>query len=285
MIMKTIPVHQLKSRVSSGIEIKHFTPDYMPKDDETLGAHRDDHYLFFLLEGGTAGLMIDFKELQFKEGSLYYVLPGQVHHRIDHSIATGWFIAVDTLLIPPECRDVFENKILLQLPVVLQEQPFTQCRQLLNLLYAKYSEHNDNNFNMPVIYSLLQAFLGIAAGYFNEEGQPGAVASRPAALAGQFKKLLIQHLATHKSPSAYAEMMNVSEGYLNEVLKKITGFSVSQLILTEIMLEAKRLLYYSKLNVKQISHTLGYQDHTYFSRIFKKAENITPLGFRSKYLK
>ena len=127
--------------------------------------------------------------------------------------------------------------------------------------------------------------MSITAGCFNEEGEKGVVTLRPVLLKREFKKLLTRHLKDHKSPSVYANFLNVSEGYLNEILKKATGFSVSQLILTEVMLEAKRLLYYSKLNVKQIAHTLGYQDHTYFSRVFKKSENMTPLEFREQYLK
>jgi AraC-like DNA-binding protein len=50
-------------------------------------------------------------------------------------------------------------------------------------------------------------------------------------------------------------------------------------------MEAKRLLYYSDMNVKQIAHTLGYDDHAYFSRQFRKVTGITPLGFRVQYRK
>lgn len=104
-------------------------------------------------------------------------------------------------------------------------------------------------------------------------------------LSQQFKKLLARHVQTQKSPSAYAAMLNVSETYLNEALKKTTGLSVSYWILNEVMLEAKRLLYYSDQNVKQIAHNLGYEDHAYFSRLFKKAEGVTPLTFRDCYHK
>jgi AraC family transcriptional activator of pobA len=101
----------------------------------------------------------------------------------------------------------------------------------------------------------------------------------------EFKRLLngnVQHL---KSPTAYAKLLNISESYLNEAMKKVTGFSVTYWILQEVMLEAKRLLYYSQLNVKEIAHHLGYDDHTYFSRLFKKANQVTPLAFREFYRK
>jgi len=284
--MKDIPVHLLKDRISTGLEIRHFSPnEIVPAAIEKLGAHRDDHYIFFLMEKGIASLVIDFHELVLQEASLYYILPGQVHHRIRAKQAMGWFIAADTLLISPDYRDVFEKQLLLQQPFALDDKQLMQCSNLLSLIDEKYNDNAQDAFKLPVVHSLLQAFFGIVAGGFNGLNDSYANLSRPAQLSQQFKKLLLENLRTDKSPSAYASMLNVSESYLNEALKKVTGFSVSYWIQHEVILEAKRLLYYRQLNVKEIAHTLGYEDHTYFSRLFKKAENVTPLSFRAGYRK
>lgn len=283
--MKDIPVHQLQDRVSSGLEIKHFLPHEKPKKYEDLGAHRDDHYIFFVMEDGVASLMIDFDEMHLQKSSLYYILPGQVHHRIRATEADGWFLAVDTLLIPPDYRDVFENQLLLQQPFILNERQLNQCRSLLGLIDEKYNQDEPTAFNISIVHSLLQSFLGIAAAGFVCLSSSRSSLSRPAQLSHQFKKLLIQNVRTLKSPSAYASQLNVSESYLNESLKKVTGFSVSYWVQNEVILEAKRLLYYSQMNVKEIAHVLGYEDHAYFSRLFKKATNTTPLSFRANYRK
>ena len=284
--MKDIPVYQLKERASSGLEIRRFLPgDEMPKDEETLGAHRDDHYIFFVIEEGTASLMIDFQELSFSGSSLYYILPGQVHHRIQNQVGYGWFIAVDSLLITPEYRSIFESQLVLQQPFLLNDVLMRQCQDVLRLLREKYLEDNSDPFYLQVVHSLLQAFVGIAANCFSEFSPPQLMSSRPVQFALQFKKLLPNNIRQVKSPSAYASMLHVSETYLNEALKKVTGLSVSYWIQQEIMLEAKRLLYYSQLNVKEIAHSLGYCDHTYFSRLFKKTEGTTPLLFRASYRK
>jgi AraC-like DNA-binding protein len=284
-VVKDIPLHYLRSRSSAGLEMRYFEPNELPYDGETHGAHRDDHYLFFLLDDGLTSLMIDFHKLQFTGQTMYYILPGQVHHRITVDNAGGWYLAVDTSLVPAVYRDVFENKLLLQQPINLNSKQFTEANQLLLLLYDKFVKSKNESFHLPITYSLMQAFIGIVAGYYNVDNDATTKAPRSVELARQFKQLITQHYIEHKSPSVYAGMLNVSEGYLNEVLKKITGFSVSYLILHEVMLEAKRLLYYSKLTVKEIAHTLGYEDHTYFSRLFKKAELMTPLDFRMQYLK
>ena len=123
----------------------------------------------------------------------------------------------------------------------------------------------------------------MTAANFSVAADSGMEKSRKAQLTQEFKSLLVQQMKTTKSPAAYAEKLNVSVSYLNEALKKLTGLPVSYWIMQEVMLEAKRLLYYSQLNVKEIAHELGYEDHTYFQRLFKQHMNITPLAFRARY--
>jgi AraC family transcriptional activator of pobA len=280
--MKDIPVHQLLDRTSSGLDISYFAFGDQPKEKEPLGAHRDDHYLFFLVEKGAASLMIDFHEVKFHEKSLYYILPGQVHHRIRNEVAGGWFVALDAQHIPPGYRAVFENQLVLQQPCQLSDCEMNQYQQVLHLINEKHAESTQNAFYAPILQSLVQSFAGMVAANFSKVHNPEKQLSRPGQISLMFKKLLLEQVRIIKSPSAYAALLNVSESYLNEVLKKITGFPVSYWITQEVMLEAKRLLFYSDLNVKEIAHTLGYDDHTYFSRLFKKSATITPLEFRDR---
>lgn len=283
--MKNIPVHQLKKRTSLGLEIWHYSIEEMRMEEGIMEAHRDDHYIFFVVENGSSAMMIDFIEVGFSANSLYYVLPGQVHHGVRKKHAGGWFLAVDVMLVPPDYRKVFEGQLAVQKPYMLNIGQMKQCCELLVLLQQRFDEHENSAFNTSIVLSLLQSFIGIAAGCYADNNQISLKLSRPVQLSQQFKKLLVENYATVKSPSAYAEMLNVSQTYLNEALKKTTGFSVSYWILNEIMLEAKRLLYYGGQNVKEIAHTLGYEDHAYFSRIFKKSEGVTPLSFRAEYRK
>ena len=87
---------------------------------------------------------------------------------------------------------------------------------------------------------------------------------------------------TTKRPTEYADTLNISSDYLNECVKNTTGNSVSYQIQQRIILEAKRLLYYSDKSVKEISFELGYDDYPYFSRLFTKVAGITAPDFRKQ---
>lgn len=52
------------------------------------------------------------------------------------------------------------------------------------------------------------------------------------------------------------------------------------MIQERIILEAKRLLLHSELNVNQIGYRLGFDDPSYFVKYFKKYTHQSPSEFR-----
>ncbi|WP_244889447.1 helix-turn-helix domain-containing protein [Pedobacter antarcticus] len=48
--------------------------------------------------------------------------------------------------------------------------------------------------------------------------------------------------------------------------------------------EAKNMLTEGDLNISEISHLLGFENTTYFSRLFKKEVGITPNQFKGRFL-
>lgn len=58
------------------------------------------------------------------------------------------------------------------------------------------------------------------------------------------------------------------------------GSTPLQIINERIVLEAKRMLRYLPLRVKEISRDLGFEDPSYFNKFFKKITGMTPVDFR-----
>ncbi|MVT40768.1 helix-turn-helix domain-containing protein [Chitinophaga oryziterrae] len=256
LTMKQIPVFSLD--MMEGLVIERFEKAEVP----VKPAHRDDHYIFIFQEEGHSKVMVDFNELTIDGCAVLCILPGQVHQGISATDTVAWFIAIDSELVSP----VFQpNK-----PAAIAEAGI--LKRSISLLY-------DIKEKMPrqVVRSLTDACLGMFAQAYGPSHQDH---SRAHVITRHFKSLLVKF---NSSPADYASSLNISTAYLNEAVKSTTGFSVTYWIQQEIIMEAKRILYYTDNSVKEIANTLGYEDSTYFSRLFSKVAGISPVQFRAKY--
>lgn len=283
----TIPFHKLAEQTDRGYQIEPVNADNKEEREAmAMGAHRDDHYIFLLQERGLSMGMIDFNSFRLKDNTVLYILPGQVHSYSKAEKGTsGWFLAIDADIIPGDLRSVLEDPMLMRRPFAAAAAEMAMLVRCVELAYRLDNEES-SYFSRQAIYSLLASFVALVAGLYDGRRTDGAIkASRPQAIAREFRLLLAKQYKTLKSPADYAEALHLSAPYLNEAVKDITGFTVSYWIKQEIVLEAKRLLFHSPCSVKEIAYQLGYEDHTYFSRLFKKASGRTPGDFRAHYRK
>lgn len=75
-------------------------------------------------------------------------------------------------------------------------------------------------------------------------------------------------------------MLHISPNHLNKTIKLITSKSPSVWIRETLINEAKVLLFQTDLSIKAITLELGMEDPSYFSRLFKKQEGISPIDYR-----
>jgi AraC family transcriptional regulator, transcriptional activator of pobA len=283
--MDSIPVDQLQNKTNTGLQVKAFKTDDEPRQNQRYNVHRDDHYIFFILKKGSGTLKVDFQDIVITAGHIYYVLPSQIHSLVKGDRAEGWFLAVDTSLIATDLRAVFESRLNLQLPCKLSKYELTQYENLLGVLHNEFTQRQGDQFYLSIIHALVQSFLGMAASSYNSLDTIENKHTRSAELARRFKNLLSKNIKTIKNPSGYASMLNISTGHLNETIKGVTGSTVSYWIQQEVFNEAKRLLYHSDADVKEIAYELGFSDYSYFIRSFRKVCGLSPLKFRSLYRK
>lgn len=290
MAKKNIPIHKLETYTDIGFILLNLEDNYdewSNIDIANMEMHRDDYYMFMVMDKCDAHITIDFKDFEIKDRSIFYILPGQVQSNLPELRGLfGWGIAVEPNLIDDLYRKVLTDNLLNHRSIKIQEEDFQSITQSLSIIQKELSTSDNSAINNRIIISLLDAFIGMFSKIYQERQEATInTNSRPFLITSEFRKLLSENFKTMKSPSQYAEALHISTSYLNEVVKKISGFSVSHWILEENMLEAKRLLYYSDMNAKEIAFALGYDDHTYFSRLFSNSNGESPLKFRKKHRK
>jgi len=76
----------------------------------------------------------------------------------------------------------------------------------------------------------------------------------------------------------------VNTYYLSHLFKKELGMTVVDYLTKVRIEEAKRLLQNDRMSIIEIALEVGYEDQSYFSKVFKKSEHTTPMTYRKKNL-
>lgn len=97
-----------------------------------------------------------------------------------------------------------------------------------------------------------------------------------------FLKILEDNFRRPLGVEFYAEKLFMSSRSLNLICQKIMNQSVSEIIETRKLTEAKNLLASTSKSISEIGFELGYNEKSYFSNVFKKKSGQTPSEFRDE---
>jgi AraC-like DNA-binding protein len=98
-----------------------------------------------------------------------------------------------------------------------------------------------------------------------------------------FENLIEQHFAKQKSIAYYASLLGISSKHLNRIVQTVVQKTATDVITERVVLEAKRMLMYLDESLVEIAFRLGYEEYSYFVRVFRKNSGMTPTQFMRKY--
>jgi AraC-like DNA-binding protein len=278
--MDKIPIHKISELFHGEMALLRYGSE--KEQLPTINyAHRDDYYIFIFLEKGRGKFLIDFEEYEMTESMVYCILPGQVHFPVEYMSLCGWILMTDRMLVTDEQKAVFEKGSFVKSKIKLTDDEIIDLNQCISIIDRRLNQ-GPQPVGKDIVHSLLSSYIGMIAEIY-QKCFPVSINNRLATITSQFKSLLSANYQSLKRPSEYADNLNLSLSYLNEAVKKTIGLSVSDCIRNEIVLQAKRLLFYTNQSIKEIACSLGYDDYAYFTRLFSKSAGISPTQFRANY--
>ncbi|MGN1140899.1 MAG: response regulator [Oliverpabstia sp.] len=90
------------------------------------------------------------------------------------------------------------------------------------------------------------------------------------------KKYIRSHYASALSLNFMADYLGLSPNYFSKIFKKYTGTGFVDYLTDLRLKKAEELLKSGKYKIYEISSLVGYENSTYFSRIFKKKYGYSP---------
>ena len=93
------------------------------------------------------------------------------------------------------------------------------------------------------------------------------------------------HINSNIDIEELADVACVTKPYLIRLFKREFGTSPVQYINKKKVERAQLLLYTTEMPVKEVAYELGFSDHSYFIRMFRKQTSITPQEYRERMRK
>lgn len=129
----------------------------------------------------------------------------------------------------------------------------------------------------------IRSFMRKAEQTFLEKVQENKKPKVKNMLVEDTKKYIFQHLHSKIEIGNIGNEIGANTTYLSELFHKTEGVTIQKYIQREKIKLAKNMLQYSEYKTEDIANYLGFCSQSYFGKVFREYENLTPNQFRQKY--
>lgn len=245
-------------------------------------------FFYILVETGTAEFVIDCHSYIIGKGDMLLVAPRMSVKLMKKSSDFGTCglclepFFFDSLSIGNYVYKRLYNSSHTTYVLRLEDSDTVHIRKTLDLMsHYLTSDHPAEMAGSLVNFLLLQ----ITEIFHSQNVHPAGRVKHSDALFRLFRKLLAENYRKEHELQFYADSLHISQTYLSRVIRQISGKTVNNYIAEALYTDARRLLVFTDLTVKEIAEQLGFSDQSSFGKFFKKKSETSPANFRDEYKK
>ena len=248
--------------------------------------HQHDFEELILGIEGQLEHFIDFRTSTIAAPFVSFVTKGKVH-RVKPGLKDGrcdmWVLRFRSEFIPETTFQLyafFHANADIALPDAF-------CfNRLLTVCELITGEMEQAEPDLAVVRQLLSAlFTLIRSEHRRQHPEVETPAATQSETFRNFLQILEENFRQPHDVDFYASQLFMSPRNLNLITQHILQQSVSRIIETRKLIEAKNLLIKTDKPVSEIGFELGYNEKAYFTRVFKKNTGQTPTEFREEMRK
>ncbi|MCX6238916.1 MAG: AraC family transcriptional regulator [Bacteroidia bacterium] len=252
--------------------------------------HRHDFFEVLYLQKGSGYHVIDGNKYEIKPPCVFFMSPGQAH-KLELSQDIEGYIFIFTadfyLLNRSNQNSLIEFPFFYTIhqdnpPLLLHNEG--DIRFLGTLFRQGITEIDQTgDHTLEMLRSILDLILTTCAARYPVNDNL-LNKGKGQILVKKFFHLIEENNQNNLSLSDYAGLIGVTANHLTQTVKVLTGKTSLQIIKSKQLLEIKRLLVHTSLNVSEIANQLNFEDQSYFSKFFKRETGLTPLQYRNEAL-
>lgn len=247
--------------------------------------HSHSYYqiIWFFESGGTH--TIDFTHFDIKANTILFVSKDQIHAFDDTVDIKGWLIHFNESFFMHSEVDIFLKYSIFNTPAKssfeITGESLKMAASYISMLQKERAQEHSFG-NEEVLRYLLKSFL-IHLERAHREGPDELleINNLNELRFLQFKELLEKHFKKGFSVQDYADAMGISTKTLSTITKVVGHRSPLFLISERLILEAKRLLKFTPLQISEIAYKIGFDDASNFAKFFKRKVGRSPKEYRN----
>jgi AraC family transcriptional regulator, transcriptional activator of pobA len=248
--------------------------------------HKHDYEELLICMEGKLDHFIDFKATNFDAPLVSFITKGKVHRvipGIKNNKCKIWVMRFKSEFIPETTFQLYSYYHDHANIAMQKGQYFNRMVAVCEMMFYEMQQSIPD---FAIIRHLLSALLTM----IESEGRKTLTDQRGMQKTQNitFKnllKILEENFRRPEGVEFYAEKLFMSTRNLNLICQNILQKSVSEIIETRKLIEAKNLLINSDKIVSEIAFELGYNEKAYFTTVFKKKSGQTPTEFREEMRK
>ena len=232
-------------------------------------------YVLVYCASGSLDMMIDQKEFKLASGQLITITSGQVHSINKSSKAKGFILEFTLDFFCKDDKDIeliFHNGLFCHFAM---NEVIAVNKSIIENQLNNISEELDKKPYQYLI-SVHSRIELILVEINRAKVKRGDEIWKPDALFLKFLEAVRNNFEHNYPLSHFAKTLGTTEIKLNELAKFHAGKTAQNVIYGLVASEAKRLLIYGDLSVKEVAYQLGFNDPFYFSNFFKKQTKLSP---------
>lgn len=248
---------------------------------DTAGIHS---FYIIWVQSGSGYYQVKNARYELRASTVYCLAPGQLQQIRYAEVIEGYILSFTN-----EFLNLYENNFDLlfsgglfyhhpYLPFIsINEEAAADMSEIAQKMIKEYQHYN--LLRAEILRGILRIFLIYISRQFNHKSI-NAYQEKKYELVKRFLHLLEKDFATRRMVNDYASALAVTPNYLNEIVKKVSGFPASFHIQQRIVLQAKRQALYADMSMKEIAYDLGFADIAHFSKFFKNVAGTCFSEFR-----
>lgn len=278
---------QRSAAMTETFRIFRVDADEVRKIDHSINEPHSHDYEELIV--GVAGQMehfIDFRNEIYTAPFVSFVTKGKIH-RVRPILKDGhcdmWVIRFKSEFIAETTFQLYAN---FHDNATLQSDPGRCFNRLNGLCEMIFGEMQARQPDLGVVRHLLSAlFTMIESERRKQQPEAQTILRTQSITFKNFLRILEENFRRPEGVEFYAEKLFMSSRNLNLICQNILQQSVSEIIETRKLVEAKHLLSCTDKSVSEIGFELGYKEKAYFTNVFKKKSGQTPTEFREEMRK